>query len=124
MKKAKKLASLLLALVMIFAMATTAFAAGTTSTGSITINRSNTVSVEGKTFNAYKILDLELVGDDGYVYTVPDELKSFYANYFSIVQNAGDFSAQVRDKLAEMTNNSDDLFAFATACLLYTSRCV
>lgn len=117
MKKAKKLASLLLALVMIFAMATTAFAAGTTSIGSITINSSDTVSVEGKTFNAYKILDLELVGDDGYVYTVPDELKSFYANYFSIDQNAGDFSAQVRDKLAEMTNNSDDLFAFATAAL-------
>ncbi|MGI6544844.1 MAG: SpaH/EbpB family LPXTG-anchored major pilin [Fastidiosipilaceae bacterium] len=115
MKKVKKLASLLIALLMVFAMASTASADA--PTGSITITDSSTVSVEKKTFNAYKILDLELVGTDGYVYTVPDAMKSFYANYFTIDATAPDFSGQVRDKIATMNDNSDELFAFASAAL-------
>lgn len=55
MKHAKKLASLLLALVMVFALATAAFATGTTETGSITIND----AVVGQTYTIYQILDLE-----------------------------------------------------------------
>ena len=53
MKHAKKFASLLLALVMAFALATTAFAEG--ETGSITIND----AVVGQTYTIYQILDLE-----------------------------------------------------------------
>ena len=53
MKHARKLASLLLALVMVFALATTAFAEG--ETGSITIND----AVVGQTYTIYQILDLE-----------------------------------------------------------------
>ena len=53
MKHARKLASLLLALVMVFALATTAFATG--ETGSITIND----AVVGQTYTIYQILDLE-----------------------------------------------------------------
>lgn len=53
MKHAKKIASLLLALVMVFALATTAFAEG--ETGSITIND----AVVGQTYTIYQILDLE-----------------------------------------------------------------
>lgn len=53
MKHAKKFAGLLLALVMVFAMATTAFAAD--ETGSITIND----AVVGQTYTVYQILDLE-----------------------------------------------------------------
>ena len=53
MKHAKKFASLLLALVMVFALATTAFAEG--ETGSITIND----AVVGQTYTIYQILDLE-----------------------------------------------------------------
>ena len=53
MKHMKKLASLLLALVMVFAMAVTANAAG--ETGSITIND----AVVGQTYTIYQILDLE-----------------------------------------------------------------
>ena len=53
MKHAKKLASLLLALVMVFALATTAFAAD--ETGSITIND----AIAGQTYTIYQILDLE-----------------------------------------------------------------
>ena len=53
MKHMKKLASLLLALVMVFAMAVTANAAG--ETGSITISD----AVVGQTYTVYQILDLE-----------------------------------------------------------------
>lgn len=57
MKYAKKFVSLLLALIMVFAMTTTAFAAqeGTLNGGSITIND----AVPGQTYNAYQILYLE-----------------------------------------------------------------
>lgn len=53
MKHAKKLASLLLALVMVFGLATTAFAAD--ETGSITIND----AIVDQTYTIYQILDLE-----------------------------------------------------------------
>ena len=53
MKHARKLASLLLALAMVFALATSAFAEG--ETGSITIND----AVVGQTYTIYQILDLE-----------------------------------------------------------------
>ena len=57
MKHARKLASLLMALVMVFALATTAFATqeGTLTGGSITIND----AVPGQTYKAYQILYLE-----------------------------------------------------------------
>ena len=51
MKHTKKLASLLLALALAFALAVPAMAAG--ETGSITIKDADNVSVAGKTFNAY-----------------------------------------------------------------------
>lgn len=121
MKNLKKLASLLLALVMVLSLATVAFAA-TGDTGSITIENADHVTVEGKTFNAYRILDLQLVGTDdpkteaderGYVYTVPSELVDFYSEEFNIATTVGDFDAQVVDKIM----NHSDLFAFATKAL-------
>lgn len=60
MKHIKKLASLLLVLVMVFALATTAFADETT-TYSITINN----SAEGHTYEAYQIFTGDLVEKDG-----------------------------------------------------------
>ena len=60
MKHIKKLASLLLVLVMVFALATTAFAEETT-TYSITINN----SAEGHTYEAYQIFTGDLVEKDG-----------------------------------------------------------
>ena len=69
MKHARKLASLLLALVMVFALATTAFAddAGTTTTtGTITVAN----PVEGQTYTAYKIFDVTYDGNGNYAYRI------------------------------------------------------
>ena len=70
MKHARKLASLLLALVMVFALATTAFAAETgttTTTGTITVAN----PVEGRTYTAYKVFDVTYDKDGHYSYTLP-----------------------------------------------------
>ena len=68
MKCTRKLASLLLALVMVFALATTAFASETVTpptTGTITVAN----PVEGQTYTAYKIFDVTYDGDN-YSYTI------------------------------------------------------
>lgn len=85
MKHARKLASLLLALVMVFALATTAFAAGTT--GSITIDN----PVEGQTYNAYLMFELESYNTEtgAYSYKITDNWQEFVTtgagkDYFSI----------------------------------------
>lgn len=69
MKHARKLASLLLALVMVFALATTAFATGTVTTpttGTITVDN----PVEGQTYTAYKIFDVVYDTNGHYSYTI------------------------------------------------------
>ena len=70
MRSTRKLASLLLALVMVFALATTAFAAetGTTTTGNGTITVAN--PVEGQTYIAYKIFDVVYDDQNHYSYTI------------------------------------------------------
>ena len=52
MKKVSKIFSLLLALVLILGLSATAFADGTATTGSITINN----AVVGQTYTVYRIL--------------------------------------------------------------------
>lgn len=64
MKHARKLASLLLALVMVFALATTAFAAG--EKGTITVDN----PIEGQTYTAYKIFDVVYDTEGHYSYTI------------------------------------------------------
>lgn len=59
MKHVRKLACLLLALVMIFALATTALAEDT-NPGQITINE----TVDGKTYDLFRVFDLTYVGED------------------------------------------------------------
>ena len=114
MKQTRKLLAMLLCIAMVLGMATTVFAA---DAGKITINDAANVSVAGKTFNAYKILNLELIpsadSTDGYVYTVPDAMRSFYADRYELTGDEGDFDAQVVAKIGEET----DMFAFAAAAL-------
>ena len=75
MKHARKLASLLLALVMVFALAVTAFATetGTTTTGTITVAN----PVEGQTYTAYKIFDVVYDTNDHYSYTIDNTSEWF-----------------------------------------------
>lgn len=80
MKHARKLASLLLALVMVFALATTAFAtepATPTTTGSITI----TNAAKGETYKIYKLFDATVNADGSsiaYTGTVPGSLSDYF----------------------------------------------
>ena len=68
MKHARKLASLLLALVMVFALTVTAFATepATPTTGTITVEN----PVEGQTYTAYKIFDVTYDGNGNYAYRI------------------------------------------------------
>lgn len=72
MKHARKLTSLLLALVMVFALAVTVAAdetTGTTGTGSITVVN----PIEGQNYTAYKIFDVVYDGaKKNYSYTIKD----------------------------------------------------
>lgn len=81
MKKTGKIFSVVLAIVLVFAMAVPAFAADTW-TGDITIKSATNVSVNGKTFNAYQILAAEAVDsnnlDSGVIYSIPAAMQSFY----------------------------------------------
>ena len=81
MKHARKLASLLLALVMVFALATTAFAQDVThkdgGKGSITISN----AAKGETYSIYKLFDAT-VSEDGssiaYTGKIPESLNTYF----------------------------------------------
>lgn len=96
MKCTRKLASLLLALVMVFALAVTAFAQDITvtgGTGSITISN----AAKGETYTIYKLFDAT-VNKDGssiaYTGTIPESLKTYFTaddnGYISATGDAKD----------------------------------
>ncbi len=135
MKHARKLASALLALLIVFSLAAPAFAAGSST---ITVNGTTTLNIENRVFNAYKILDVQTVpntdGSTSYVYTVPADWKNFYISYWQVddpnnedptvtmnkfTGNEVDFDALVRDEIAKMTTDSDEINTFAEAALAY-----
>ena len=80
MKHARKLASLLLALVMVFALATTAFAQEVTvagdGKGSITISN----AAKGETYTIYKLFDATVASNGSIAYTgnVPAGLTDYF----------------------------------------------
>jgi len=80
MKHARKLASLLLALVMVFALATTAFAQDVTvtgGTGSITISN----AAKGETYTIYKLFDATVNADGSsiaYTGEIPESLNTYF----------------------------------------------
>jgi len=96
MKHARKLTSLLLALVMVFALAVTVAAeetTGTTGTGSITISN----AAKGETYTIYKLFDATVSADGksiAYTGTVPDSLKTYFTadknGYISATKDAKD----------------------------------
>ena len=78
MKRMKKLASLLLAMVMVLSMTVAAFAEEGTKPYSITVNaQSDRVSLAGNTYNAYKLFNVTYDGKNAYAYTVADEFKDY-----------------------------------------------
>ena len=98
MKHARKLASLLLALVMVFALATTAFAQdvqGTGGTGSITISN----AAKGETYTIYKLFDAT-VNADGSSIAYTGEIPASLSTYFTADTN-GYISATAEAKSGE-----------------------
>ena len=89
MKNARKLFSLLLALVIVFALATTAFAA---DTGSITVDN----PIAGQTYTAYKIFDVVYDTDGHYSYTIDSNSEWFdTVETYAAKENSGLTLAQV-----------------------------
>ena len=80
MKHARKLASLLLALVMVFALATTAFAQDIT--GSITISN----AAKGETYTIYKLFDAT-VNADGTSIAYTGDIPASLSTYFTADKN-------------------------------------
>ena len=96
MKHARKLTSLLLALVMVFALAVTVAAdgtTGTTGTGSITISN----AAKGETYTIYKLFDATVNADGSsiaYTGEIPESLKTYFTadknGYISATKDAKD----------------------------------
>lgn len=116
MKHARKFASLLLALVMVFAMAATAFAqdvdSGSAGKGTITI----TNAAKGETYTVYKLFDAAVSPNgDSIAYTgkIPDTLTAYFEadknGYISATAAAKDgdsMSEELRAALKEWAKNT------------------
>ena len=121
MKHARKLASLLLALVMVFALATTAFAKDVTvkdGNGSITISN----AAKGETYTIYKLFDATVSADHtsiAYTGTIPKSLELYFTKdangYISATEKAkegANMSEGLKNALKDWTA---DATATATA---------
>lgn len=82
MKRTKKMAVLLLALIMVCAMGTGVFAqdVGTAADGKATITVTN--AAKGETYKIYKLFDASVTGTEGgsiaYTGTIPDSLTTYF----------------------------------------------
>lgn len=112
MKHARKLTSLLLALVMVFALAVTVAAeetTGTTGTGSITVDN----PIAGQNYTAYKIFDV--VYNDGqtaYSYTI-DSTSAWFntVDTYSKQTNSGLTLTKVGDTTTYVVTTTGDFSA-------------
>ena len=114
MKLLKKLAGMLLAMIMVLSMSTVAFAAQGTNdnSGSITIND----AVEGHTYNAYQVLVLESYNTDAgaYSYKANDDWKNWLESQTKYVSiDAQGYVTWVKDA---------DPAAFAKAALAHAEE--
>ncbi len=112
MKKMKKIVSLLLALVMVFCMTTTTFAAENT-TGSITVEN----PVAGQNYTAYKIFDVVYSGDN-YAYSISssNEWYSTIKSYADVTSNGLVLNVTAADATIYIveTTNGFSAASFAT----------
>lgn len=121
MKNAKRIASLLLALVMVFALAISVSArTEVEAKGSILIRDNDSVLASQKIFKAYKALDLKAFADDTgkittFEYSVPASLADFYATRYNADKNADDFIVKVREGIEAEQNLFDFAFDVAAA---------
>jgi fimbrial isopeptide formation D2 family protein/LPXTG-motif cell wall-anchored protein len=122
MKNTKRIASLLLALVMVFALAISVSASRTEldAQGSILIKDTDSVLASQKTFAAYKALDLKVFVDDAgnittYEYLVPASLADFYAERYGLDKTAIDFIVGVRKGIEAEADKFDFAAAVAAA---------
>lgn len=121
MKHARKLTSLLLALVMVFALAVTVAAdgtTGTTGTGSITISN----AAKGETYTIYKLFDATVNADGSsiaYTGTIPESLKTYFTadknGYISATPKAKDGENMSEGLKTALTAWTADATATATA---------
>lgn len=114
----KRKLSILLVLIMVLAMGVPALAAG--GTGSITINGNETFSLDGREFNAYKILDVTLGANDAVAYSVPTGMETFYQAQFpsiSATPPSSAFDQAVMAAIGAMTTDSEAMEEFGKAAL-------
>ena len=117
MKRVRSILALTLALVLVLAMSTAAFAAP--ETYSITVNNKNSaISINGNTYNAYKILDATYDNEEHVSYTVSTEFAGFV---YTVDGNSYQGEALIT-YLGTLTNDSDALDAFAKAALKYATE--
>lgn len=121
MKHARKLTSLLLALVMVFALAVTVAAegtTGTTGTGSITISN----AAKGETYTIYKLFDATVSADNtsiAYTGEIPESLKTYFTadknGYISATEKAKDGENMSEGLKKALKDWTADATAVATA---------
>lgn len=133
MKKMKKIASVLLALVMVVAMAMPAFAGEVTppntsdATDSFTItvnNPKDSISIDGQTFSAYKVFDVTYnLENEAYLYTVADAFQDF--TYTVAGAEGAEGTTYNKETLVgyveTLSSDSAALNAFAAAVFKYVS---
>lgn len=100
----KKLVSILLTVIMVLAMAASAFAA---QEGTLTING----TTEGKEYDLYRIFDLTQAGDN-YSYTVNEDFKGYFSE-----NNISDPVKYVEDMKGE--DKADNLSYLAQGLLAW-----
>lgn len=116
MKRVRSILALALALVLVLAMSIAAFAAP--ETYSITVKNTNSaISINGNTYNAYKILDATYDKEGHVSYTVSTE----FANFTYTVGGNNYQGEALIAYLGTLTNDSDALDAFAKAALTYAT---
>jgi fimbrial isopeptide formation D2 family protein/LPXTG-motif cell wall-anchored protein len=116
MKRVKSALALILALLMVLALGTSAFAAE--EEYSITVTNSNkSISIDGKTYSAYKIFDATYDGDN-VAYTVSTEFEDFEYK----VDKTSYTGKDLINYLERQTSNSEVMDAFAKAALEYATN--